>query len=974
MLEPGRTFGRYVIESLLGQGGMGQVYRAQDTRLHRRVALKILLAPRGDEAQWEEAKTRMLREARAAAALEHPNAVGIYDLGAVDDTPYIAMEYVPGKGLQEYVGDGATAWETKLRWLLDVASALAAAHEAGIVHRDVKPENVRIRDDGRVKVLDFGIARRAASSAATGTGATQSHGAVPTLTGQGMIVGTLQYMPPEQLAGKPLDGRADQFAWGVMAYELFTGETPWPGQGDVIAAVTAIISTPPPPLAERSPLLPAPVVAAIHRALSKSPDERFPSMVELMATLEPHAAPPASLASVPPRSGSASSIPVIPPPSSVSGVNPLGPTSVHTGTDRAVTIERSETRARTWVAAGAAGLVAIACAGVGGAMLARGARPGATSAQAPASASAAPVALSSLDLPVPASSSAPALAAYREGMQALHDASMRSAQDAFLRAATADPTLGSAHLRYALVIFYDQPTAARTHFLKAQQQRKGLGDHDEILLDAMSPLFDHHPADWAEAERRLDTATKARPYDAELFYELAWVRLGKDSIAESREACARALAIDPRYGAALYAQTRAALHDADADGAVRSSEECLKVAPQATACVHLRMSAEGLAGRCNDYDEDAHRLLAIDPQSNEGYEDLAQAGVALGRPLAGIWEAERMAWKHSPPDEAAWGDAQDRAAVAELSGDAHALDSALKDLDRLAGERTDAYDRMNVAMTEVSAYTELGAVDRAARVADAFLATRETLTEDAGLDEFAIVFDDQPIMFKALERAGKITPTELDRRRGAWIDGWRGRLDANISRYLWLYGYAKIVETPAEAAQALAALPAFGPLPRYRPSLIIDAHIGRTYLLAGRPDDAVPLLESASAQCNTFEDPIAWVHASLWLGEALEAQGHTQDACAAYRSVATRWAGFGSRSTSARTRASAWRPFTVRAEALVRHGAALHGAAGLQRNGHRRAVDRAAEHRAGPGVAALGVALAQLRERQGARRLAGADH
>jgi serine/threonine-protein kinase len=907
LMQPGTTLGRYLIESLLGQGGMGQVYRAQDTTLHRRVALKILLAPRGDEAQWEEAKTRMLREARAAAALEHPNAVGIYDLGEVDGTPYIAMEYVPGKGLHEYVGDPAIAWETKLRWLLDAAAALAAAHEAGIVHRDVKPENVRIRDDGRVKVLDFGIARRVAQ-APSGTEPTLSREAAPqpTLTGQGMIIGTLQYMPPEQLAGKPLDGRADQFAWGVMAYELFAGETPWPGHADVIATVTAILSTPPPALFARAPQLPPAVAEAIERTLSKTPEGRFDSMPELIAALEPYAAPPTSLASVPPRSGSASSIPVIPRASSASGVNPLGPTSVRPGTDGALTLEagrRAPTRRRPWVLGAAAGVVLLAAAGLGGAILARRGPATAGSSSASASSSsgsapAAPTSLSALDLPAPVSTSTDALTAYREGMQAWHDANLTGAQDDFLHAATADPALGAAHLRYALMAFYTQATAARTHFLKAQQLRKGLGEHEEILLDAMAPMFEHHPADWAEAERRLVAATQARPYDAELFYQLAWVRLGKDSIAESREACKRALAIDPHYGAALYALERAGLHDADADGAISASDECLKVAPQAASCVHLRLSAEALAGRCKDYDEDAHRLLAIDPESNEGYEDLAMGGFALGHPLAGIREAEHMAWKHSPPDDAAWGDAQDRAAVAELAGDRRGLEEALKELEQHASDRTDAYDRMNLALTEVGVWTELGALDRAARAADTFLSTRDTLAEDEGLDEFALVFDDQPIMFKALARAGKITPAELDRRRGAWIDSWRPRLDANIQRYLWLYGYAEIVDTAADAAKALDALPAFAPLPRYRPSLDVDAHVGHTYLLAGRADEAVPYLRAAAAQCNTFEDPIAWVHASLWLGQALEAKGQKDDACDAYRSVATRWSGFG-RSSSA---------------------------------------------------------------------------
>ena len=213
MLKPGDTFDRYTIDAVIGQGGMGSVYRAHDTRLDRRVALKVI----SDGAAGADANARLLREAKAAAALDHPNAVSIFECGELDGAPYIVMELVSGRTLREVVGDASIPVATRVGWLADVARALGAAHRRGLVHRDVKPENVMVRDDGVVKVLDFGIARRAAGQ--VDAGAPTQPPALPTLTKEGVKVGTPTYMAPEQIRGEDLDGRADQFAWGVLTYE-----------------------------------------------------------------------------------------------------------------------------------------------------------------------------------------------------------------------------------------------------------------------------------------------------------------------------------------------------------------------------------------------------------------------------------------------------------------------------------------------------------------------------------------------------------------------------------------------------------------------------------------------------------------------------------------------------------------------------------------------------------------------------------
>jgi eukaryotic-like serine/threonine-protein kinase len=279
MLRPGDAFERYTIEALIGQGGMGCVYRAHDPRLGRRVALKVISEGSAPAA----ANARLVREARAAAAFDHPNAVAIFDVGELDGAPYIVMELVEGRTLRRADDDPAVPVSARVAQLAGVARALAAAHKRGLVHRDIKPENVMVRDDGMVKVLDFGIARRT-SGPADPHSATQAP-ALPTLTVEGVKLGTPVYMAPEQIRGDELDGRADQFAWGVLAYELLAGKLPWRG-ADALAVMASVISDSVDGGAlERAGVAPG-VVRVVLRALEKKPDARFASMDDLGSALE----------------------------------------------------------------------------------------------------------------------------------------------------------------------------------------------------------------------------------------------------------------------------------------------------------------------------------------------------------------------------------------------------------------------------------------------------------------------------------------------------------------------------------------------------------------------------------------------------------------------------------------------------------------------------------------------------------------
>jgi serine/threonine protein kinase/tetratricopeptide (TPR) repeat protein len=284
-LEPGSKFDRYIIQGLLGEGGMGRVYRAFDVRLERRLALKILSAP--GEATSEESRravAAILREARAAAALDHPNAVSIFELGEHNNVPFIAMELVAGRALRFFVGRPEVPIEQRLHWLTDVAKALDAAHHAGIVHLDVKPENVMVRYDDVVKVLDFGIARRAAAFISAIDGTADETAALSIVT-ERPFVGTPGYMAPEQALREELDGRADQFSWGVVAYELLTGSLPWSKVESVYDLINAVIHEDVPPLRGRNPDVPEGVEAIVMRSLSKARGDRFHTMGKLLDEL-----------------------------------------------------------------------------------------------------------------------------------------------------------------------------------------------------------------------------------------------------------------------------------------------------------------------------------------------------------------------------------------------------------------------------------------------------------------------------------------------------------------------------------------------------------------------------------------------------------------------------------------------------------------------------------------------------------------
>ena len=266
----GSRVGPYEVLGVLGSGGMGEVYRARDMRIGREVALKVL--PR--EVQEDAASLHRFRdEARTVGTLNHPNIVTLYEVGEHAGAPYLVTELLAGQTLKARLGRGALPRPDAVRIAREVALGLAAAHAKGIVHRDLKPANLFLTEDGRVKLLDFGIAQQVGP---------RSPGAVDstvTASGSGVVVGTVAYMAPEQIRGERVDSRADVFALGLILYEMVAGRRPFKGSSELDLAAAILRDEP--------PALPDPVLdGLVRRCLAKAPGDRFQSAQDLAYALE----------------------------------------------------------------------------------------------------------------------------------------------------------------------------------------------------------------------------------------------------------------------------------------------------------------------------------------------------------------------------------------------------------------------------------------------------------------------------------------------------------------------------------------------------------------------------------------------------------------------------------------------------------------------------------------------------------------
>jgi serine/threonine protein kinase len=278
----GRTVAQYRFIDKLGAGGMGEIYKAQDTRLNRFVAIKVLTA---SKSGTPERRKRFLQEAQAASSLNHPNIITIHDVLSEGDTDFMVMEFVAGKTLSDLIPKGGLRVPQTLKYALQMADALQTAHAAGIIHRDLKPGNIMVTDSGLVKILDFGLAKFADRNPVTKIGEDdETLPASEPLTVEGSIMGTVAYMSPEQAQGKKVDARSDIFSFGAVLYEMVTGRRAFEGDS-TLSTLSSILRDDAKPMSEVAPDVPAQLEEVIRQCLRKPLDDRYQSMREVQGAL-----------------------------------------------------------------------------------------------------------------------------------------------------------------------------------------------------------------------------------------------------------------------------------------------------------------------------------------------------------------------------------------------------------------------------------------------------------------------------------------------------------------------------------------------------------------------------------------------------------------------------------------------------------------------------------------------------------------
>ncbi|WP_394844164.1 serine/threonine protein kinase [Pendulispora brunnea] len=805
----GTVFGRYILEGRLGAGGMGELFRATDTKLERPVALKLL---RGSPDRATSA--RLVREGRAAAALSHPNIVTIYDVGEHEGIPFLASECIDGKDLRAYVRDPAVESERKMRWLQEVARALGAAHRAGVVHGDVKPDNVMIAEHGTVKLVDFGLAT-----------------AVP-----GCVVGTPAYLAPEQIRGEPLDGRADQFAWAVMAYELMTQRLPWPGS-DPVASMASVLEKEP-DLEGLPPKL-APVVA---RALHKRRDERFPTMEALVAELEAASRPPAAR-------------------------------------------QRLGWKGRALLLA-----AMLSAAGVGLGLGSRGPRPAAPTAAAPAHPT------SVVALPLSSSCAPAAVAVHREGLNALRSANWKQATTLFEKAAQLDPACPETQLRLTVIPRKRWPRARQIEQLRRTlPMRDALSERDRLVLDAFTMLISPEVPSESEAVRLLDEAVRRFPEDAELRV-LATLRRSAvpmlpAQLEDALTTIRHATEIDSGYADGWQLQATVLCRLGRHEEEIRALDRCLEAAPGAVDCMEDRSVDLRRVGRCSEATLQARQWVAWDGEQPWAYQELADALVGSGASREGIEEALQMRWKHLPPEAREFAELEDRARLAIWTGQFETALRTAEELEqRAAGART-VEPHLLAALDSVDALTELGRDAEAAAVAAKFLRRHAAWIRGDAVTHSEYT---KPFLFAAALEHGQLSPAEWQQATDEWERASQSKIDP-FKRWVVRWGTAVGGHIPATDALRSDPRADGGVIPMVdnEPALIgmLEAYEGHIYLLAGDMARAIPLLENASSTCMGLRHGAIRVRAHLWLGMAKEKAGDVPGACEAYRFVLEQWGG-----------------------------------------------------------------------------------
>jgi serine/threonine-protein kinase len=837
-LPRGARVGRYVIVECIGAGAMGVVYAARDPDLGRRVALKVLRPDGAGGEASRGARERLLREAQAMAQLSHPNVITIYDVGTFENRVFLAMELVEGGTLGDWLRASARSWRDVVDVFRRAGYGLQAAHAAGLVHRDFKPDNVLVGADGRVQVTDFGLARSAGEALSDKSGREDAPDLPVTMTRTGALVGTPAYMAPEQLAREVADCRSDVFSFCVAFYEALHGERPfWGANLEELARAIERGNVRAAPAGAR---VPAWLRRVVVRGLRASPAQRYGAMRDLLDALD-------------------------------AGL--------------------SRTRRSVYGAALAGAVVAGAGLFVALSIVRGHARHANPAGSGPSTSSAAaslfPTAIT--DGPPPKSTSAEALAEYARALQKIRDGDM--VRSGLEHVTELDPSLAAAHLRFALTRFsgfWELPVEARGHLAKAVEGRQALTEKDALLLRAAQAWIQNQPADATSYAHFMDQALERFPLDAEVAYFAAAAQLEKGDRAAGAALLDRAIALDPAFGLAYGVRGDELAYDGAFAQARELLERCEHSAPAARLCPEERALIDQQQGDCEDLERVAQRLVARDPSDQSGYWWLASASYAVGRPLETVRELLRQRVARLAPLLKARFELTGLWSLAILSGDFDEARARALELEQNVATDPAMVLHGHAAWMWSSASAESGRTSEAASKAQEFLRRRGAWTAEPRHDDYAMMRDPTPRLLVAAREGGLMSPGSVQEERARWLQSW-GAVVPELSRpFLWLHGYAAAAETRDDAATALTEEPKYG-MPAFTPFVAGDAYIGKVYLLADRPAEALPYLRRATRACIGVESPVQHTQAHLALAQALVATGVREEACAPLQVVLDRW-------------------------------------------------------------------------------------
>jgi eukaryotic-like serine/threonine-protein kinase len=846
-LAEGSIVDHFRVKGPLGRGGMGIVYRAEDQHLHREVALKVLPAFHVNDAGR---RRRMLREARAAAAVNHPNIATVYGIGEAEGRIYIAMELIRGQSLARRLEAGPLTVKEAIHIAREVLSGLSKAHQAGLIHRDLKPDNIMLTEEGVAKVLDFGLARPHVPPTADAA-------ASPDPTASGVVFGTPRYMSPEQARDLALDPRSDLFSFGVLFYEMLAGRRPFEGNTvlDVLHAI--VYQTPMAPSELRAEISPA-LSQIVLRCLAKKPEARYPDGASLLRALELCSPSGQGSPVSSPRSGGA------PPASGASS--------------------RSRRGQRAWVSqkAGlAAGLLVLV--GIGASVLVWRSRSSEPAAQ-PAKATAI------TDLSPPASPSPEAIAVYQAALRSIRQGDSGQAGMHLQRAIALDPLLAVAHLRLALYFEQVGSTAeSRASYAQAAQGRASLSERDQALLHALEPTFNANPLDVPLTALRLRETTRSFPGDAELFFLSAYFETHDHDT--SLRAAQRAAELDDKYADA-WQLVGTRLSDADRmEEALEALGQCVANSPASVDCRGERARLHRVLGHCAAMEEEARSALSTSPKAVPFlYEAWVDALHALGRPRDEVLRALAQKWAQTPEDKRRPIELYDRARLDFEAGQFAQAKERLLEGSRLSQSDRNALIHAKYAALLVQIERETGRPKDAVKVADAYR-KREEVWQSSQL-----ALGPTLSILRTLLHAGALSKDAFVKERDALLTEGLGTNNTDPGS-VWFFAYVYRIEQREEAEEAMAALAKLPPGSPSRTTLrLFSADLGRMYLLAGRMDEARTSLRPEHRACSTLGDGPG---VSLTLGQVLEETGDKDGACAAYQIVLDQWGDARPRSVTA---------------------------------------------------------------------------